>query len=230
MTSAEIRARLLAERDEQYAAFQRRIITNIPPERIIGVRTPVLRRLAKEWKNDADAFLADLPHGTFDENQLHSFLVGEVRDFDRAVALVESFLPFVDNWATCDQLSPRVFGKTPERLLPYIEKWLASGETYTVRFAIEMLQTHFLGEHYDAKYPAAVAAVRSGEYYVNMMIGWYFATLLTKRYEDGLPFIEGDFLADESRRLAIRKAGESLAIPKERKAYLKTLFPPKNGA
>ena len=230
MTSAEIRARLLAERDEQYAAFQRRIITNIPPERIIGVRTPVLRRLAKEWKNDADGFLTDLPHGTFDENQLHSFLIGEVRDFDRAVALVEAFLPFVDNWATCDQLSPRVFGKTPERLLPHIDKWLASGETYTIRFAIEMLQTHFLGEHYDAKYPAAVAAVRSEEYYVNMMIGWYFATLLTKRYWDGLPFIEGDFLADEPRRLAIRKAGESLAIPEERKAYLKTLLPPKNGA
>lgn len=224
MTSDDIRARLLAERDEAYAAFQRRIITNIPPEKIIGVRTPTLRRLAKEWKNDAGDFLADLPHGTFDENQLHSFLIGEVRDFGRAVALVEAFLPFVDNWATCDQLSPRVFGKEPERLLPYIDKWLASGETYTVRFAIEMLQTHFLDGRYDAKYPAAVAAVRSGEYYVNMMIGWYFATLLTKRYEDGLPFIEGSGIADEPHRLAIRKACESQAIPAGRKAYLRTLI------
>ena len=223
MTTDTVRARLCAERDESYAAFQRRIIPNLAPQRIIGVRTPVLRRLAKEWKNEADGFLADLPHETFEENQLHAFLIAEVRDFGKTLALVEAFLPYIDNWATCDQLAPRAFGREPERLLPYIDKWLASGETYTVRFGIEMLMTHFLDARYDAQYPAAVAAVRSEEYYVNMMIGWYFATLLTKRYGDGLPFIEGGALADEPHRLAIRKALESRAIPEERKAYLRSL-------
>ena len=223
MTPTDIRARLLAERDDQYAAFQRRIITNIAPERIIGVRTPVLRRLAKEWKNDADAFLADLPHGTFDENQLHSFLVGEVRDFDRAVSLVEAFLPFVDNWATCDLLSPKIFKKNRDKLGREIERWLSSGKTYTVRFGIEMIQSHYLDEDFDEKWLGRVAQIRSDEYYINMMIAWFFATALTKQWDATVPYIENHTLDVWTHNTTIQKARESYCISDEKKEYLKLL-------
>ena len=225
MNGEEITAALFRMRDPDYARLQARIVPTVPAERIIGVRTPALRALAKELYGDRDteAFLAGVPHRYFDEDQLHAFIISLERDFDRCVAAVEAFLPWIDNWATCDQLSPGAFRKQPERLLPHIQTWIASGETYKVRFAIGMLMQHFLDARFDVRYPRMVAEVRSGEYYVNMMIAWYFATALAKQYEAVLPFLAEKRLARWVHNKAIQKSVESRRITAEQKAYLKTL-------
>ena len=225
MNGEEITAAMFRMRDPDYARLQARIVPTVPAERIIGVRTPALRALAKELYGDRDteAFLAGVPHRYFDEDQLHAFIISLERDFDRCVAAVEAFLPWIDNWATCDQLSPGVFRKEPERLLPHIQAWIASGETYKVRFAIGMLMQHFLDARFDVRYPQMVAEVRSGEYYVNMMIAWYFATALAKQYEAVLPFLEKKRLARWVHNKAIQKSVESRRITAEQKAYLKSL-------
>ena len=174
MNREEIVKELFNMRDENYALLQAKIIPAVAGERIIGVRTPALRIFAKRlYKDpDIDEFLSDIPHQYFDEDQLHAFVISLEKDFDKCITEVDSFLPFVDNWATCDQLSPKVFKKEPEKLLPYIDGWIKSDKTYTVRFAIGMLMQHFLDEHFDVKYADMVAEVRSGEYYINMMIAW----------------------------------------------------------
>ena len=225
MNGEEITAAMFRMRDPDYARLQARIVPTVPAERIIGVRTPALRALAKELYGDRDteAFLAGVPHRYFDEDQLHAFIISLERDFDRCVAAVEAFLPWIDNWATCDQLSPGVFRKEPERLLPHIRVWIASGKTYPVRFAIGMLMQHFLDARFDVRYPRMVAEVRSGEYYVNMMIAWYFATALAKQYEAVLPFLEEKRLARWVHNKAIQKSVESRRITAEQKAYLKSL-------
>ena len=189
MNGTEIREALFGLRDPGYAAMQVRIIPTVNAERIIGVRTPALRALAKELYKDEgrENFLASLPHGYFDEDQLHAFLLSEEKDFDRCIAGVEAFLPYIDNWATCDQLSPKAFKKAPEKLLPRLRTWIASDRVYTVRFAIGLLMHHFLDDRFSAEYPAMVAEIRSEEYYINMMIAWYFATALAKQYEAVLP-------------------------------------------
>ena len=225
MNRDEIVAELFRLRDENYAAMQEKIIPTIPAGSIIGVRTPALRAFAGDlYKNpDRDAFLAALPHRYFDENQLHAFVISREKDFDRCVAETEAFLPFIDNWATCDQLSPGAFRKQPEKLLPYIQTWIRSDHPYTVRFAIGMLMQHFLGERFDTKYADLVAAVRSEEYYINMMIAWYFATALAKQYDAVLPYLENRKLDDWVHNKAIQKSVESYRITDEQKAYLKTL-------
>ena len=194
-------------------------------KRIIGVRTPALRDLAKTLSKDEgkDAFLFDLPHTYFDEDQLHAFTLSLEKDFDRCLSETERFLTYIDNWATCDQFSPKVFKKQPERLLPSIEEWLKSDHVYTVRFAVGMLMEHFLGDHFDLRYPEMVAAVRSEEYYINMMIAWYFATALAKQYDAVLPFITEKRLDDWTHNKAIQKCVESDRITPEQKEYLKTL-------
>ena len=169
------------------------------------------------------AFLNDLPHRYFDENQLHAFMLSEMRDFDRCMDGVRRFLPYVDNWATCDQMSPKVFKRHRAQLPGNVREWLASGHTYTVRFAIGMLMAHFLDEDFDEEYPRWVSQVRSDDYYVNMMIAWYFATALAKRYEAVLPYIEERRLPPWTHNKAIQKSLESYRIPDERKAYLKGL-------
>lgn len=192
---------------------------------MIGVRTPVLRGLAKRLyrENDFSAFLNDLPHRLFDENQLHAFLICEMTDFDRCMAELNRFLPFVDNWATCDQLSPKVFKKHRPELAAQVEIWLKSDNPYTVRFAIGVLLQHFLDEDFDLKYPQMVAAVHSDEYYVNMMIAWYFATALAKQYRAVLPFLEQNALERRTHNKAIQKALESYRVSDEQKTYLRTL-------
>ena len=211
--------------DTGYAAMQVRIIPTVAADRIIGVRTPALRTLAKELAGspEAAAFLASLPHRYFDEDQLHAFVISLEKDFDICVAQVETFLPYIDNWATCDQLSPKAFKKTPGKLLPYIRKWIRSDRVYTVRFAIGMLMQHFLDERFDPAYAEWVAAVRSDEYYINMMIAWYFATALAKQYNAVLPYLEEKKLADWTHNKAIQKSLESYRITPEQKAYLRTL-------
>jgi 3-methyladenine DNA glycosylase AlkD len=225
MNRDEIVAELFRMQDKDYAVLQAKIIPNVASEKIIGVRTPALRTFAKSLYKDSDidAFLSDVPHQYFDEEQLHAFVISLEKDFDKCIAQVDDFLPFVDNWATCDQLSPKVFKKSPEKLLPYIETWIKSDKTYTVRFAIGMLMQHFLDDHFDTKYADMVAKVRSEEYYINMMIAWYFATALAKQYESILPYIEEKRLDDWPHNKAIQKSVESYRITDEQKKYLKSL-------
>ena len=225
MTSFEIREALFQLRDEEYRRFQAGLIPGIAPETMIGVRTPALRSLAKQLYRSGEykGFLAELPHRFFDENQLHAFILSEMRDFEACIAETCRFLPYVDNWATCDQLSPRVFKKSRRQLLEYIRAWLESRQTYTVRFAIGMLMAHFLEADFDPEYLRMVSQVRSGEYYVRMMVAWYFATALAKQYDAALPCIEERWLEPWTHNKAIQKCIESNRIPGARKAYLKTL-------
>lgn len=225
MNRDEIVAELFRLQDKEYAAFQAKLIPTVQADGIIGVRTPELRSFAKKLFKDEDttAFLSSLPHRYFDENQLYAFVISLEKDFDKCVAEVEAFLPFVDNWATCDQLSPKAFKKEPEKLLPHIKAWIKSDRVYTVRFAIGMLMEHFLDERFEQKYADMVAAVKSDEYYVNMMIAWYFATALAKQYDAVLPYLEQKKLDDRTHNKAIQKSVESYRITAEQKAYLKTL-------
>ena len=216
-----ITTELFRLQDEKYRAFQIKLIPNIPEDTIIGVRTPELRRLAKSC--DLEQLTRELPHRYFEENQLHAFAVSEIKDFSSCVTEVCRFLPYVDNWATCDQMTPKVFKKYRHELLPYIYSWLASGETYTLRFAVKMLMDHFLDEDFDTAHAEKVAGIHSDEYYVNMMRAWYFATALAKQYDAALPFLEENRLDNWTHNRTIQKSIESYRVPPERKDYLKTL-------
>ncbi len=217
-----IRETLFSLREEKFAAFQARLIPNVAPERIIGVRTPALRKLAKTLRGsgEAEEFLKALPHDLFEENNLHAFLLCEMKDFDACVQAVEDFLPYVDNWATCDQMSPGVFRKNKQALLPYIRCWIASERCYTRRFGTGMLMSHFLDEDFREEYLRLVSDKRSEEYYVNMMIAWYFATALAKQYDRILPFFTTQTMDTWTHNKAIQKARESNRITKEQKDYL----------
>ena len=225
MITEEIRERLFALQDLSYRDFQKGLIPGISEETMIGVRTPELRKLAREYgkKAETEDFLRDTPHRYFDENQLHAFIISGEKDFETCIRRVEAFLPLVDNWATCDQLSPGVFKKNRQRLLPHALSWMDSAHTYTVRFGIGMLMQHFLEEDFDPALAGKVADLRSEEYYINMMRAWYFATALAKQYEAVLPFIEERRLDAWTHNMAIRKACESFRVAPDRKAYLKTL-------
>ena len=221
----DIRKELFALQDEKYQAFQVKLFPTLNPESIIGVRTPDLRSYAKKLlkQEEIAEFLSDLPHRYFDENQLHAFIISEMKDYERCIGEVKRFLPFVDNWATCDQMSPKVFKKHLPELLECIRDWIGSGKTYTIRFAVGMLLEHYLDDAFDLKYPEIVASIRSSEYYVNMMIAWYFATALAKQYEAILPFIESRKLDTWTHNKAIQKAVESYRVSEENKQHLKTL-------
>ena len=220
-----IKQMLFDLQDRKYGEFQAKLIPNIDPASIIGVRTPVLRDLAKKLRNDPETgtFLDSLPHDYFDENQLHAFLISEEKSFEECIKRVEEFLPYIDNWATCDQLSPKVFKKHTGELLSYIDKWIGLDKTYTVRFGIGMLMQHYLDENFDAAYPEKVAKIRSEEYYVNMMTAWYFATALAKQYDAVIPYIEEKKLDVWTHNKAIQKCVESRRISPEQKEYLRSL-------
>lgn len=235
--------------DKKYAEFQVNLIPTVDKKYIIGVRTPKLRNLAKELvklyevksvnndisKKDIDKFLRNLPHKYFDENQLHAFILSEIKDFDDCIVLVDKFLPYIDNWATCDQLSPKCFKKYKSELLEYIFKWIKSKKSYTVRFAIGMLMQHFLDGDYEMKYLDMVAKVdfktkKKGtisvdtdpdKYYVEMMRAWYFATALAKQYKDSLPYIKNNKLETWTHNKAIQKAVESYRVSDAHKDELK---------
>jgi len=224
-THDEILQRLFALQDVEYQVFQSKLIPGISSETMIGVRTPALRALAKEFakRDDAGEFLAALPHRYFDENQLHAFIISLGKDYAETLAAVDAFLPYVDNWATCDQLSPKVFRTHRAELLPEIWRWMASEHVYTCRFGVGMLMQHYLDADFDPAYLERVAAIRSDEYYVNMMIAWYFATALAKQYDAALPYLEQQKLDVWTHNKAIQKAVESFRITPEQKDYLKTL-------
>ena len=226
MTITErIREELFQMQDTAYADFQAKLIPSADRQSVIGVRTPLLRKYAKKLAKDSliEEFLAELPHDYFDENQLHAFVIAEEKDFLACVEQVQRFLPYVDNWATCDQLSPGVFRKNKQELFLYIRQWLRSDHTYTVRFAIGMLMQHFLDDDFLPEYPALVAGVHSGEYYINMEIAWYFATALAKQYDETISYLTENKLEKWTHNKTIQKAVESNRITAEKKAYLRTL-------
>lgn len=220
-----IREELFALRDEEYAAFQQKLIPGVPAERVIGVRVPELRKLAKRYYKDSEhrQFLQALPHGYYDEDLLHALLIAEEKDFARCLEETEAFLPFVDNWAVCDIFSPKVFAKHKEELLQRIRIWTESEKTYICRFGIGMLMQHFLDADFDAAYLEIPAAVQSEEYYVNMMLAWFFATALAKQWEATIPYLENKRLARWTHNKAIQKARESYRISAAEKEYLKRL-------
>lgn len=221
----EIRNELFRNQDEKYRDFQAKLLPTLDPQTVIGVRTPILRGFAKTLykENDFSDFLNELPHEYFDENQLHAFLISEINDFDYCMDELNKFLPFVDNWATCDQLSPKVFKKHKQELLEQIKIWLISEKPYTLRFAVGMLMQYFLDEDFDLEYPKMLLEICSDEYYVKMMIAWYFATALAKQYEAILPFLENKSLEKWTHNKAIQKALESYRVSDEQKIYLRTL-------
>lgn len=225
MITDDIYNELIKNQDTGYRDMQITIIPTVNADSIIGVRTPVLRQLAKEFsrRDDISSFLGNLPHRFFEENQLHAFILSTMKDCSECIKLVDEFLPYVDNWATCDQMSPKIFRKNKELLLEYVEKWMKSDLTYVKRFAIGMLMEHFLDEDFKTVYLSKVSKIRSDEYYVNMMTAWYFATALAKQYEAALPFIEKHKLDKWTHNKSIQKAVESYRITPEQKEYLKTL-------
>lgn len=220
-----IQERLFALRDADYAAFQRPLMPTVGEEAFIGVRTPALRSLAKELRGtaEAEAFLRALPHVYFEENQLHAFLIALERDFETALAQTDAFLPCVDNWATCDQLTPKAFRKNRAALRAKIEEWIAAAHEYTVRFALKMLMDHFLDAEFSPEILEQAAAVQRKEYYIRMMQAWFFATALAKQYEAAVPYLEQNRLNLWVHNKTIQKAVESFRITPEQKAYLKTL-------
>ena len=221
----EIRNGLFDLQDSQYRDFQAKLIPSASADKMIGVRTPALRKFAKDLakREEIGGFLNDLPHRYFDENQLHAFIISQLKDYEQCMDEVIRFLPYIDNWATCDQLSPKIFRKHHPKLIDQIRKWIISDRTYTIRFGIGMLMEHFLDEDYDPAYPEMVACIRSDEYYVNMMIAWYFATALAKQYDSILPFIKNRRLDPWTHNKTIQKARESYRISPEQKEYLKAL-------
>ncbi|MBE5891498.1 MAG: DNA alkylation repair protein [Lachnospiraceae bacterium] len=225
MTQTELITKLYSFQDLKYRKMQIRIIPSIDSESIIGVRTPELKSMAKNLLKTGEykRFLEELPHTYFEENQLHAFIISGMKDLGECLEALEKFLPYVDNWATCDQMSPKIFKKNKAVLLTYIKKWIESNHPYTIRFGVEMLMAHFLDDDYDPVYPEMVSKIRSEEYYVNMMIAWYFATALAKQYESVIPFIEKKRLDDWTHNKAIQKCVESRRITEEHKIYLKSL-------
>ena len=217
--------RLAACGDEQYREFQSKLVPNIPKEIILGVRTPDMRRIAKEIRGtgEAEAFLQELPHQYYEENLVHFFLIAMIRDFDQCVQAVETFLPYVDCWPVCDQSTPKAFSKNHEKLLTLIQRWIGSEHVYTARFGIRMLMNEFLGEDFKPEYLAWVANVQGEDYYIKMMVAWYFATALAKQYDASVVYIEERRLEPWTHRKAIQKAIESFRVTEEHKEYLKTL-------
>ena len=248
VANALIRERLFALQDNEYKAFHSKLMPTIDADRIIGIRTPKLRKLAKDLYRqavgstvkrdnipgnhaDADAapinlFMKELPHYYYEENNLHGLFIEQIRDFDACIAALDTFLPYVDNWATCDMMAPKVLGKEKEKLLTAIRRWIRADSVYEVRFAIGMLMRHFLDGDFRTEYADMVAAVSSPEYYINMMRAWYFATALAKQYDAVLPYLQENRLDKWTHNKTIQKAIESYRITPEQKAELKALRRP----
>lgn len=221
----EIRDRLFALQDPEYRLFQSKLMPTVDPARVIGVRIPDLRKLSRELAGteQAAAFVRQLPHDYYEENNLHGFLIASLRDYGETVAALESFLPHVDNWATCDLLHPRAFDKRPEALPDQLFRWLQSDRTYMVRFAMGMLMSLYLDEAFRPGYADWIAGIKSEEYYVNMMAAWYFATALAKRWDDVFPYLTDHRLPVWTHNKAIQKAIESRRISPEQKQILRSL-------
>ncbi len=221
----KVHKQLMAMQDLKYRDFQCKLMPTVASDTVIGVRTPELRKFAKEFskKPDVDEFLKILPHKYYEENNLHGFLIETIKDYDRVITELDAFLPYVDNWATCDLMRPKIFQKHLEELLGKIKEWINDDHTYTIRFGIEMLMSFYLDEQFCPEFLELVSYVQSEEYYVNMMVAWYFATALAKQYDDTLPYIEQHRLSKWTHNKAIQKAVESYRISDGQKTYLRTL-------
>jgi len=222
--------RLLEVQDLEYKDFQSKLVPNISPDTMIGVRTPQLRAIAKEFAKSGDAkeFLENLPHKFYEENLMHFFLIAMIKDFDECVREVERFLPFIDCWPVCDQSSPKVFKKNHGKILPLVKKWISSDHVYTSRFGMRILMNEFLDEDFKSEYLKWVASKmppsnQDADYYLKMMVAWFFATALAKQYDAALPFIERKKLELWTHNKAIQKATESFRVSDEHKEYLRTL-------
>lgn len=220
-----IQDRLLALQDQTYGDFQSKLLPGISRDRVIGIRMPAMRKLAKEFakEEEADRFLRQLPHTYYDENVLHALLLMEIKKYEECMKAVEAFLPYIDNWAVCDCLSPKVFQKHKKELLEKIRIWIASGHSYTCRFGMGMLMRWFLDEDFKPEYLRLPASVCSEEYYVNMMTAWFFATALAKQWDATIPYFEKPHLDRWTHNKAIQKARESYRITPQQKEYLKML-------
>ncbi len=225
MDRTEIQKELFDLQDEKYREFSGSLMPTVDPERVIGVRTPDLRKLAKKLakKQDIDEFLRCLPHQYYEEDNLHGFIIEGMKDYEACVQAMDAFLPYIDNWATCDLISPKVFKKHLPELLDKIREWIASDRVYTIRFGIGMLMSFYLDDAFAPEYLEMVCSVRSEEYYVNMMIAWYFATALAKQYDAAVPYIEEKRLEAWTHNKAIQKSVESRRITEEQKNYLRSL-------
>lgn len=221
----EIKKNLFKYQDKKYQKFESSLIPNVEKKLIIGVKTPILKNMAKEIvKADlSDKYIKMLPHKYFEENQIHSFIISENKDFDECIKNINNFLKYVDNWATCDQLCPKIFKNNKNQLLIHIKKWINIKKTYYIRFGIKMLMSYFLDEDFDKKYLKIVSSIQSDEYYVNMMIAWYFATSLAKQYDDTIVYLEKYKLSPWVHNQTIKKAIESYRVSENNKKYLKSL-------
>lgn len=211
--------------DITYRDFHSRLIPNIEKDRVIGIRTPILRKFAKEYAktDDAQKFIRELPHYYYEENNLHMMIITGIKDYDTCVIEIERFLPYIDNWATCDLPVPQCFYKNKEKLIDNVISWIKSDDTYTIRYGIETLMSIYLDDAFEISYPRLVSEVISDEYYVNMMIAWYFATALAKQWEAVIPYIEEKRLPEWVHKKTIQKAVESYRITDEQKKYLRAL-------
>lgn len=220
-----IRSRLFELQDLNYREFHSALMPTVQRERVIGVRVPELRALAKELHREKEIkeFLSDVPHKYYEENNLHAFIIEGIKDYNECIFEVNRFLPSVDNWATCDMMRPKVFAAHKKELLCEIERWIAADGEYTVRFGIEMLMVHYLDEDFEERFLEMVAGVKREEYYVRMMVAWYFATALAKRYDEAVKYIEERRLDEWTHQKAIQKAADSRRIPETRKKILKSL-------
>lgn len=219
----EIQQLLFELQDMAYRDFHSRLMPDIDKETVIGIRVPVLRKYAKSIAGTelAEKFIKELPHRYYEENNLHMMLITRIKDYEECLSEIERFLPYINNWATCDFPAPKCFENHKEDLLPVIKRWIASSETYTIRYGIGMLMRLYLDEDFDPEYVRIVAEVKSDEYYVNMMIAWYMATALAKQWDAVIPYIEEHRMPDWVHRKTIQKAVESYRIADEQKKYLK---------
>jgi len=221
----DLQKRLFDLQDKEYKEFHQKLMPTVNPDCVIGIRTPVLRKFAKDFAKEdgAEKFLNSLPHKYYEENNLHAFLLMDEKDFDTALAKTEEFLPYIDNWATCDVFKPKVFAKNTDKLIGKIDEWIKSGKTYTVRYGTGLLMSYYLDENFKEEYAKTVSQIRSDEYYINMMTAWYFATALAKQYDFVIKYLTEKRLPRWVHNKTIQKAVESFRISPETKEYLKTL-------
>ena len=219
----KLQKQLFELQDLKYRDFHSKLMPETDKETVIGIRTPVLRKFAKEFAgtSEAEAFLRQLPHRYYEENNLHMMLITGIKDYEKCMEEVQRFLPYIDNWATCDYPAPKCFARHKDQVLEEAKRWISSGETYVIRYGIGVLMRLFLDEDFSPEYLEMAAAVQSQEYYVNMMIAWYFATALAKQWDATVPYIEQHKLSDWVHRKTVQKAVESYRITPEQKEYLK---------
>ena len=217
--------RLIIYQDDKYKEFQSKLVPNIPKETILGIKTPEMRKIAKEIfeSEEREQFLNDLPHKYYEENLIHFFIVSMIKDFDECTKKVEEFLPYVNCWPVSDQATPKVFKKNHDKLLVYIKKWIKSKHIYTARFGIRMLMNEYLGDDFKEEYLKLVADVKGNDYYLKMMVAWYFATALAKRYDETISYFENHILDEWIHKKAIQKAIESYRVTDEHKKYLSSI-------